>query len=64
MHGMQQVTIEHVYHEWAHTKVLYPDHQREGINTISDAMRGKFDEDATILWETRYLNFVEVSTIN
>lgn len=63
-HGMQQVTIEHVYPEWAHTKVLYPDHQREGIVTISDAMRGEFAEDATILWETRYLNFVEVSTLN
>ena len=61
---MQQVTIEHVYPEWVHTRVLYPDHQREGIVTLCDALKGEFAEDVTILWQTRYLNFVEVSKVN
>ena len=61
---MQQVTIEHVYPEWAQVCVLYPDHQREGIVTLSDALKGEFAEDATILWQTRYLNLVEVSKVN
>ena len=60
---MQLITIEHVYPEWAGTKVLYPDHQRDGIISIGDALKGDFSEDATILWETRYLNYVEVSKV-
>lgn len=63
-HGMQQVTIEHVYPGWEQTKVLYPNLQRDGITNIGDAMRGEFAEDATILWQTRYLNYVEVSKVN
>ena len=63
-HGMQQVTVEHVYPEWSQSKVLYPDHQRQGINTIGDALKGDFAEDATILWQSRYLNYVEVSKVN
>ena len=60
---MQQVTIEHIYPEFAMTKVMYGDQQREGILTVSDAVNGEFSEDATILWSTRYLNFVEVSKV-
>ncbi|KAG0622396.1 hypothetical protein M758_3G094500 [Ceratodon purpureus] len=63
-HGMQQVTVEHVYPEWSKAKVLYPDLQRPGINSIGDALKGDFAEDATILWQTRYLNYVEVSKVN
>ena len=63
-HGMQLVTIEHVYPEWSQSKVLYPDNQRHGITTIGDALKGDFAEDATILWHTRYLNYVEVSKVN
>ena len=62
--GMQQVTIEHVYPEWSQTRVLYPDHQREGIVTVGDALKGDFNEDATILWQTRFLNLIGVSRIN
>ena len=58
---MQQVTIEHIYPEFAETMVLYLDHQREGIVTISDAIRGEFAEDATVLWETHYLNYVKLA---
>ncbi|KAG0572586.1 hypothetical protein KC19_VG107800 [Ceratodon purpureus] len=63
-HGMQQVTIEHVYPKWSQSKVLYPDLQCHGINTIGDALKGDFAVDATILWHTRYLNYVEVSKVN
>ena len=63
-HGMQLVTIEHVYPEWAQTPVLYPDQQRDGIVTLADALTGDFNEDATILWQTRLLNLVEVSKVN
>ena len=61
---MQLVTIEHVHPEWEDTPVLYPDHQRQGILTIADALKGDFNEDATILWKTRFLNLVEATKVN
>ena len=60
---MQQITIDHVYPEFSQTKVLYNEKQREDIATISDALNGEFSEDATILWKTRYINYVEVCKV-
>ena len=57
---MQQVTVDHVYPQFMKAKVMYPEQQRAGIETISDALTGEFAEDATLLWKTNYLKFVEV----
>ncbi|KAG0606784.1 hypothetical protein M758_9G167300, partial [Ceratodon purpureus] len=62
-YGMQQVTLEHIYPEFTQTKVMYDSQQRDRILTVSDAVNGEFAEDATVLWSTRYLNFVEVSKV-
>ena len=51
---MQQVTIDHVYPEYANVAVLYPEHQRQGIVKVTDALDGEFAEDATIVWKTLY----------
>ena len=61
--GMQQVTVEHIYPQYASTKVLFADRQREGIETLSDALNGEFAEDSTILWRSTYLRNVEVSKV-
>lgn len=39
---MQQVTVEHIYPQYASTKVLFPERQRDGIDTLSDALNGEF----------------------
>ena len=62
-YGMQQITIDHVYPEFSQAKVLFGEKQRDGIATISDALSGEFSEDATILWKTRYINYVEVCKV-
>ena len=59
--GMQLVTIEHVYPQWSHVIPMYPDKQRQGLQTMADAMNGEFAEDSTILWRTNYLNYVQAS---
>ena len=57
--GMQQVKIDHVYPQYADVSVLNPTHQRPGILKMSDALDGQYVEDSTIVWQTRYLNYVE-----
>ncbi|KAG0595201.1 hypothetical protein M758_UG148600 [Ceratodon purpureus] len=59
--GMQLVTIEHVYPQWSHVIPMYPDKQRQGLQTMADAMNGEFAEDSTILWRTNYLNYVQAA---
>lgn len=56
---MQQVTIEHVYPQWAHIVPLYRDQQRQGIQCMHDVFNGKFAEDATIIWRTNYLTYIQ-----
>ena len=56
---MQQVTIDHVYPEWAQVKLLFPDQQREGIKVLMDAMQGEFKEDATVIWRSDFLLDIE-----
>ena len=56
--GMQQVTIDHVYPQFSHVEVLYPNHQRQGIVKVTDALDGEFAEDATIVWKTTHLKLV------
>ena len=60
-YGMQQVTVEHVYPEWGGVIPLYRDQQREGIHKMGDVLNGEFAEDSTILWNTRYLNYVQAA---
>ncbi|KAG0570851.1 hypothetical protein KC19_6G192200 [Ceratodon purpureus] len=61
--GMQLVTIEHVYPQWRHLRVMYPDHQRPGILTMGDTQEGAFDEDSTVIWRTNYLKYVQVAKV-
>ena len=61
--GMQLVTIEHVYPQWRHLRVMFPDQQRPGILTLGDTQEGAFDEDATVIWKTNYLKYVEVGNV-
>ena len=56
---MQQVTINHVYPEYTGASILYPNHQREGIVKMSDALDGQFAEDLTVVWKSSYLSLVE-----
>ena len=59
--GMQQVTVEHVYPQWTHVIPLYPDQQREGLQNMGEVLKGDYAEDSTILWKTRFLNYVQVA---
>lgn len=61
---MQQVTIDYVYPQWAAVIPMYPEMQREGINTMGDIANAAFDEDSTLIWRTNYLKYIVLDKIN
>ena len=62
--SMQQVTIDYVYPQWARVIPMYPELQREGIQTMRDIANAAFDEDNTLIWRTNYLKYIVLDKIN